>query len=31
MLHSGDIAAKLLSGKKLTSRKAHSVGAAGHQ
>ena len=30
MLHSGVIAAKLLSGNKLTSRKVHLVGAAGH-
>jgi hypothetical protein len=31
MLHSADIAAKLLSGNRLTSRKVHLVGAAGHQ
>ena len=31
MLHSGVIAAKLLSSKKLTSRKVHLVGAAGHE
>jgi hypothetical protein len=31
MLQSADIAAKSLSGNKLTSRKAHLVGAAGHQ
>ena len=30
MLQSADIAAKLLSGNKLTSRKVHLVGAAGH-
>jgi hypothetical protein len=31
MLHSGDGAAKLLSTNKLTNRKAHFVGAAGHE
>ncbi len=31
MLQSGDIAAKLLSGNTLTSRKVHLVGAAGHE
>ena len=31
MLHSADIAAKLLSGNTLTSRKVHLVGAAGHE
>jgi len=31
MLQSADIAAKLLSGNTLTSRKAHLVGAAGHK
>ena len=31
MLQSADIAAKLLSGNTLTSRKVHLVGAAGHQ
>ena len=31
MLESGHIAAKLLSGNKLTSRKVHLVGAAGHE
>jgi len=31
MLQSADIAAKLLSGNRLTSRKAHLVGAAGHE
>jgi hypothetical protein len=30
MLQSADIAAKLLSGNTLTSRKVHLVGAAGH-
>jgi hypothetical protein len=31
MLQSADIAAKLLSGNTLTSRKVHLVGAAGHE
>ena len=31
MLQSADIAAKLLSGNKLTSREVHLVGAAGHE
>jgi hypothetical protein len=31
MLQSGNIAAKLLSGNTLTSRKVHLVGAAGHE
>ena len=31
MLHSADIAAKLLSGNQLTSHKVHLVGAAGHE
>ena len=31
MLHSGDIAAKLLSSKILTNPKAHLVGANGHE